>query len=102
MRRSAVLLSNEGPSQGRVRDQACDEAAANRGLDGWSSCNAVGEADDLGYCAQLDCADADHSFRQIGLGGVPVGVDEHSGDFATYAALVQLTPNVLVGDVVDG
>jgi hypothetical protein len=32
---------------------------------------------------------------------VPVGVDEHSGDLATDAALVQLTPTLLVGDVID-
>jgi hypothetical protein len=45
-----------------VRDQAFDEAAANGGLDRWTSGSAVGEADDFGYCAQLRRADADHSF----------------------------------------
>jgi hypothetical protein len=38
----------------------------------------------------LCCADADHSFSQIRLGWLPVGVDEDSGDLATDAALVQL------------
>jgi hypothetical protein len=32
---------------------------------------------------------------------VPVGVDEYSCDFATDAAPVQLTPYLLVGDVID-
>jgi hypothetical protein len=44
-----LLLIDEGPSQGRVRHQAFDEATANRSLDGWPSGDAVGEADDFWY-----------------------------------------------------
>jgi hypothetical protein len=33
---------------------------------------------------------------------VSVGVDEDSPDLGTDAALVKLTPNLLVGDVIDG
>jgi hypothetical protein len=49
--RPVLLLGEEGPSEGWVRDQAFDIAAANGGLDGWTSGGAVGEADDFGYCA---------------------------------------------------
>ena len=44
-----LLLCDERPSQGRMGDQAVDEAAANRGVNGWTSSDAVGDADDFGY-----------------------------------------------------
>ena len=49
--RLVLWMGEEGSSQGWVGDQAFDEAAADRGLDGWTSGDAVGEADNFGYCA---------------------------------------------------
>jgi hypothetical protein len=49
--RLVLWLGEEGSSQGWMRDQAFDEAAADRGLDGWTSGDAVGETDDFGHCA---------------------------------------------------
>ena len=49
--RLVLWLGEEGSSQGWVGDQAFDEAAADRGPDGWTSGDAIGEADDFGRCA---------------------------------------------------